>query len=283
MIRWRPIRRLGLEGGRFQYRRLNRQLPPDHFAPHQRNQFAFHQRSPALVRQWHVRKKRHFLTGPTHREPVHHNAAPALFALPLQQHEARSFDFAGLGVLAAVSVREERVAVRIEKIRRPQSPDFAREGRHDRKSRAQRRHALACDQIDAIRSSRTQNALTARYRQDVLETQGNDLDTEARALLEEDLRSPRTEEIAVFQAFSRVIRESSRHFVLMDTAPTGHTLLLLDATGSYHRDIIRHASADTQGRIVTPMMRLQDPEPNESVRRDTAGDDAGARSGAASE
>ena len=101
---------------------------------------------------------------------------------------------------------------------------------------------------------------TARYRRDVLETKGNDLDTEARALLEEDLRSPCTEEIAVFQAFSRVIRESSRHFVVMDTAPTGHTLLLLDATGSYHRDIIRHASADTQGRIVTPMMRLQDPE-----------------------
>ena len=47
---------------------------------------------------------------------------------------------------------------------------------------------------------------------------------------------------------------------VMDIAPTGHTLLLLDATGSYHRDIIRHASADTQGRIVTSMMRLQDPE-----------------------
>ena len=100
---------------------------------------------------------------------------------------------------------------------------------------------------------------TARYRRDVLEAQGNDLDTEACALLEEDLRSPCTEEIAVFQAFSRVIRESSRHFVVMDTAPTGHMLLLLDATGSYHRDTIRHAPADTQGRIVTPMMRLQDP------------------------
>jgi hypothetical protein len=55
-----------------------------------------------------------------------------------------------------------------------------------------------------------------------------------------------------------VIRESSRHFVVMDTAPTGHTLLLLDATGSYHRDIVRHA-ADGVG-IVTPMMRLQDPD-----------------------
>jgi arsenite-transporting ATPase len=101
---------------------------------------------------------------------------------------------------------------------------------------------------------------TARYREQVLATKGKDLDAEARAMLEEDLRSPCTEEIAVFQTFSRVIRESTRHFVVMDTAPTGHTLLLLDATGSYHRDIVRHADPAMQGRIVTPMMRLQDPD-----------------------
>jgi arsenite-transporting ATPase len=100
---------------------------------------------------------------------------------------------------------------------------------------------------------------TQRYRDHVLETTGKDLDAGARALLEEDLRSPCTEEIAVFQAFSRVIRESSRHFVVVDTAPTGHTLLLLDATGAYHRDIMRHV-AQGGGKVVTPMMRLQDPE-----------------------
>ena len=99
---------------------------------------------------------------------------------------------------------------------------------------------------------------TARYRDHVLASKGADLDAAGRAMLEEDLRSPCTEEIAVFQAFSKVIRESSRHFVVMDTAPTGHTLLLLDATGSYHRDIVRHA-AEGAG-IVTPMMRLQDPD-----------------------
>jgi arsenite-transporting ATPase len=101
---------------------------------------------------------------------------------------------------------------------------------------------------------------TARYRGHVMATKGKDLDAAARAMLEEDLRSPCTEEIAVFQVFSRVIRESTRHFVVMDTAPTGHTLLLLDATGSYHRDIVRHAAPGVQGRILTPMMRLQDPE-----------------------
>ena len=103
---------------------------------------------------------------------------------------------------------------------------------------------------------------TARYRDHVMASKGKGLDDQARAMLEEDLRSPCTEEIAVFQAFSRVIRESSKHFVVMDTAPTGHTLLLLDATGSYHRDILRH-TGDTPGvspgKMVTPMMRLQDP------------------------
>ncbi|NTU93349.1 MAG: arsenical pump-driving ATPase [Chlorobiaceae bacterium] len=99
---------------------------------------------------------------------------------------------------------------------------------------------------------------TARYRQHVLETRGGALDDEGRALLEEDLRSPCTEEIAVFQAFSRVIREADSRFVVMDTAPTGHTLLLLDATGAYHREIARQAGASGITGL-TPMMRLQDP------------------------
>lgn len=80
---------------------------------------------------------------------------------------------------------------------------------------------------------------TERYRQHVLETKGRDLDEAGKRLLEEDLRSPCTEEIAVFQAFSRVIREAGKRFVVMDTAPTGHTLLLLDATGAYHREIAK--------------------------------------------
>jgi arsenite/tail-anchored protein-transporting ATPase len=99
---------------------------------------------------------------------------------------------------------------------------------------------------------------TDRYRKHVLETTGAGLDADARALLAEDLRSPCTEEIAVFQAFSRVIREADRKFVVMDTAPTGHTLLLLDATGAYHREITRQAGGSGIPSQ-TPMMQLQDP------------------------
>ncbi|EKK8400164.1 arsenite efflux transporter ATPase subunit ArsA [Salmonella enterica] len=99
---------------------------------------------------------------------------------------------------------------------------------------------------------------TERYRQHVLETKGKELDEAGKLLLEEDLRSPCTEEIAVFQAFSRVIREAGKRFVVMDTAPTGHTLLLLDATGAYHREIAKKMG--DKGHFTTPMMQLQDPE-----------------------
>ncbi|HIC8800456.1 arsenical pump-driving ATPase [Aeromonas veronii] len=103
------------------------------------------------------------------------------------------------------------------------------------------------------------HAETERYRAQVLATKGAALDEQGRALLEEDLRSPCTEEIAVFQAFSRIIREAGKRFVVMDTAPTGHTLLLLDATGAYHREIARQMG--NKGlHFTTPMMQLQDPK-----------------------
>ena len=102
-------------------------------------------------------------------------------------------------------------------------------------------------------------AETQIYRDHILATKGAGLDAQGRTMLEEDLRSPCTEEIAVFQAFSKVIREAGRKFVVMDTAPTGHTLLLLDATGSYHRDVMRH-TGETASHMTTPMMRLQDPD-----------------------
>jgi arsenite/tail-anchored protein-transporting ATPase len=102
-------------------------------------------------------------------------------------------------------------------------------------------------------------AETERYRRHVLDTKGAQLDVQGRALLEEDLRSPCTEEVAVFQAFSRIIREAGRKFVVMDTAPTGHTLLLLDATGAYHREIVRQMG-DKGIHFTTPMMQLQNPK-----------------------
>lgn len=114
--------------------------------------------------------------------------------------------------------------------------------------------------LENLRVSRIDpHAATEAYRAQVMASKGAKLDDAGRALLAEDLRSPCTEEIAVFQAFSRAIREAGRQFVVMDTAPTGHTLLLLDATGSYHREIARQMS-DSHLRFSTPMMQLQDPQ-----------------------
>jgi arsenite-transporting ATPase len=97
-----------------------------------------------------------------------------------------------------------------------------------------------------------------QYRARVMATKGKDLDEPSRAALAEDLMSPCTAEVAVFQQFSRAVHDSRRTFVVMDTAPTGHTLLLLDAAGSYHREIARQMGSANMA-FSTPLMRLQDP------------------------
>ena len=64
--------------------------------------------------------------------------------------------------------------------------------------------------------------------------------------------------MAVFHAFSRIVSEGRSAFVVLDTAPTGHSLLLMDATGAYHRQMMREFEGHGSARVVTPLMRLQD-------------------------
>ncbi len=97
-------------------------------------------------------------------------------------------------------------------------------------------------------------AETQSYIDKVMAQKGKNLSEQERELLLEDLRSPCTEEVAVFHAFSRIVAEARSSFVVLDTAPTGHSLLLMDATGAYHRQMLR----ELHGKIVTPLMRLQD-------------------------
>ncbi|MEN6543578.1 arsenical pump-driving ATPase [Parvibaculum sp.] len=112
---------------------------------------------------------------------------------------------------------------------------------------------LQVDRIDP-------KAETDRYIEKIMATRGKNLDGQERDLMLEDLKSPCTEEVAVFHAFSRVVAEARSNFVVLDTAPTGHTLLLMDATGAYHRQMMRDIDPGAHGRIITPMMRLQDPD-----------------------
>lgn len=113
-------------------------------------------------------------------------------------------------------------------------------------------------EVPGLRVSRIDPEESTRlYREQVMATKGAHLDDEGRAALVEDLLSPCTDEVAVFHRFSRIISESRSRFVIVDTAPTGHTLLLLDRTGSYHHDIVRNMAEGMH--FTTPMMRLQDP------------------------
>lgn len=98
-----------------------------------------------------------------------------------------------------------------------------------------------------------------KYIKSVLKQRGKNKSEEELKLLREDLESPCTEEVAVFQAFSKAIHQAKRKFVVMDTAPTGHTMLLLDTTGSYHKEVLRNTNMDAS-KLKTPYMYLQDPE-----------------------
>lgn len=111
---------------------------------------------------------------------------------------------------------------------------------------------LTIDRIDPDKEKQA-------YIEKILGQRGKDKTEEELKLLREDLESPCTEEVAVFQAFSKAIHQAKRQFVVIDTAPTGHTLLLLDTTGSYHKEILRNTKMDP-GKLKTPYMYLQDPD-----------------------
>ncbi|HQC85011.1 MAG TPA: ArsA-related P-loop ATPase, partial [Rhodoferax sp.] len=111
---------------------------------------------------------------------------------------------------------------------------------------------LRVDRIDP-------KAETQKYIAKIMAAKSPGLDADGQALLLEDLQSPCTEEVAVFHAFSRIVSEARGAFVVLDTAPTGHSLLLMDATGAYHRQMMREYSDKTSAHLVTPLMRLQDP------------------------
>lgn len=112
---------------------------------------------------------------------------------------------------------------------------------------------LKVDRIDPVVETR-------RYVDKIMATKGAGLNAQERDLMLEDLKSPCTEEVAVFHAFSRVVSQARSAFVVLDTAPTGHSMLLMDATGAYHRQMVRELESHGSARLVTPLMRLQDPE-----------------------
>ena len=111
---------------------------------------------------------------------------------------------------------------------------------------------MSVDRIDPV-------AETASYSKEVMSNAGKGLDDAGLALLEEDLRSPCTEEIAVFRAFAKAVADGQGRFVVLDTAPTGHTILLLDSALAYHREVLRQSSQMPEA-VKELLPRLRDPE-----------------------
>lgn len=93
----------------------------------------------------------------------------------------------------------------------------------------------------------------------VIKKNAGKLSLEDMALLEEELRSPCIEEIAVFQAFAKTVAKGDKQFIVLDTAPTGHTLLLLDSTEAYHREVAKSAD-DLPSEVKQLLPRIRDPK-----------------------
>jgi len=97
------------------------------------------------------------------------------------------------------------------------------------------------------------------YRKEIIEQAKGTVDEEGLAYLEEDLRSPCTEEIAVFRALADIVERANDEIVVIDTAPTGHTLLLLDAAQTYHKEIAR-STGEVPQSVKNLLPRLRNPE-----------------------
>lgn len=102
------------------------------------------------------------------------------------------------------------------------------------------------------------------YKNEVRSKAAETMTAEDMEYIEEDLRSPCTQEIAVFKAFAEIVDKADNEIVVIDTAPTGHTLLLLDATQSYHKEVERTQGAVT-GAVANLLPRLRNPKETEVV------------------
>lgn len=103
-----------------------------------------------------------------------------------------------------------------------------------------------------------------KYKEEVLSKARETMSDDDIAYVEEDLRSPCTQEIAVFRAFAKIVERSENEVVVIDTAPTGHTLLLLDSTQSYHREIER-SQGDIPESVKKLLPKLRDEKETEVI------------------
>ena len=86
------------------------------------------------------------------------------------------------------------------------------------------------------------DAASDEYRDRVIAPMRGILDEKGLAGLKEQLNSPCVEEVAAFNKFIEFMNQPEYDVVIFDTAPTGHTLRLLELPGSWSREIDRGGS-----------------------------------------
>lgn len=192
---------------------------------------------------------------PVSTSPTAAAAPPALATFDALLDELAAAGHGAVLTMGKGGVGKTRVAVRL-------ATELARRGRRVHLSTTDPAGRFIAELASALPSLHVSRidpvAETARYSAEVLAAAGP-LSADEQALLEEDLRSPCTEEIAVFKAFARVLADAVHDIVVLDTAPTGHTILLLDAAQAYHREVERSGGA-VPAEVTALLPRLRDPE-----------------------
>jgi arsenite-transporting ATPase len=191
-------------------------------------------------------------------------------AAPVVKRDAASFPQSLRCLLNTISMQQRGVVMTMGKggvgkttVATAIAVELAKEGHHVHLSTTDPAAHLdmsLCSRVPNLEVSRIDpRAETIQYTEEVMSTVGKSLDEQGRKLLKEDLRSPCTEEIAVFRAFATKVAEGRDGFVVLDTAPTGHTLLLLDASEAYHREVLR-ANIDLPDTVRELLPRLRNPD-----------------------
>jgi arsenite-transporting ATPase len=99
---------------------------------------------------------------------------------------------------------------------------------------------------------------TQRHVENVIAKNEDKLSADDMALLKEELSSPCIEEIAIFEAFAKNVEKAKDRFVVLDTAPTGHTLLLLDASSAYHKEVLKNSNDEMSNELTSLLPRIKD-------------------------
>ncbi|NBG87180.1 ArsA family ATPase [Isachenkonia alkalipeptolytica] len=91
-----------------------------------------------------------------------------------------------------------------------------------------------------------QKKATEEYKEQVLQDARDKFDQTTIMAMEEELDSPCTEEMASFQKFVDYAGGSDYEVIVVDTAPTGHTLRLLELPMDWSKQIQMKAGVSTE-------------------------------------